>query len=550
MAILRWLVLHGVLALAFLAHAAEDQSKSESAGSADEPDAIDALMTPQSVTPSTAARPIDPMQDRINVASHQIDTREYAEAKSQLDAIIADLEQQRSRYDPSLIVPLTLLGDALGGQQKYQQALAAYEQAGHITRITDGLHSTEQVGIVYREADTYASMGKVDKANDRQEYAYEVLVRQYGQFSPALVPGLFRLAAWYDRTFNLFAARNLYERAVQILSRTNGENDPSLIPALRGLAKTYRDERFPPYRVAEPQEGFSVSGDTVSPAMAGNNVVVNRFGTGETALVYVVKITESNPDAKPLDVALAELDLADWYLLFDKPARAVPVYVHARQLMRERAGMSEEEIAAYFGRPTPLYLPVPGDPAPPPLASRGEATPGFVEVGYSVDAEGVVTDVKTIASAPEGLMDMKVRHGVHVARFRPRFDGDTPVATPDQSYRHTFIYYPRSRPPTIGITARRNRRTRSKRPRGRSSHRNTFPTSHRWFPPSTLPLHGADLLRHNGAGLLRRIRAARLTQDDHHRPGVISRARQRDAVSIVSSTASMNSISERRSNVL
>jgi hypothetical protein len=107
--------------------------------------------------------------------------------------------------------------------------------------------------------------------------------------------------------------------------------------------------------------------------MSGNNVVVNRFGTGETALVYVVKITESNPDAKPLDVALAELDLADWYLLFDKPARAVPVYVHTRQLMRERAGMSDEEIAAYFGRPTPLYLPVPGDPPPPPLASHPEA---------------------------------------------------------------------------------------------------------------------------------------------------------------------------------
>ena len=369
-----------------------------------------------------------------------------------------------------MIVPLTLLGDALSGQQKYEQALAAYEQAGHITRITDGLHSTEQVDIVYREADAYASMGKVDKANDRQEYAYEILVREYGQFGPALVPGLFRLAAWYDRTFNLFAARNLYERAVQILSRTNGENDPSLIPALRGLAKTYRDERFPPYRVVEPQDSFSVSADSASPVLVGGGVVVNRFATGETALVFVVKITEANPDAKPIDLALAELDLADWYLLFDKPARAVPVYVHARQLMRERAGMSEEEIAAYFGQPTPLYLPVPGNPPAPPLASRGDATSGFVDVGYSVDKEGVVGDLKTIASMPEGLMDMKVRHGVHVARFRPRFDGDTPVVTPNQTYRHTFVYYPRIDPLTIRIVALRNPRGHRKRPRGRSRH--------------------------------------------------------------------------------
>ncbi|HEY6599228.1 MAG TPA: tetratricopeptide repeat protein [Pseudomonadales bacterium] len=442
MAILRSIVFCSALALG-LAHAAEEPSNTDPAPVADEPDAIDALFESPSPTASGAIPPIDPMQDRINVAAHQIDTREYAEAKSQLDAIIAEVEQQHSRYDPSLIVPLTLLGDALSGQEEYEAALDAYEQAGHITRITEGLHSTEQVDIVYKEADAYAAMGKVDKANDRQEYAYEIQVREYGQFGPGLVPGLFRLAAWYDRTFNLFGARNLYERAVQILSRTNGDNDPSLIPALRGLARTYRDERFPPYRVTETQETFSVSSDAPTPVLVGGGVVVNRFATGETALVYVVKITEANPEARPIDVALAELDLADWYLLFDKPGRAVPVYVHARQLMRERAGMSDDEIAAYFGHPTPLYLPVPGNPPLPPLASRGDPTPGFVEVSYSVDEDGIVDDLKTVASMPEGLMDTKVRHGVLAARFRPRFEGDAPVMTQNQTYRHTFTYYPR-----------------------------------------------------------------------------------------------------------
>ena len=179
----------------FVAYAAEDQQKAESAGGCRRTrrNRRD-LMTPQSVTPSGAARPIDPIQDRINVASHQIDTREYAEARSQLDAIIADLEQQRSRYDPSLMVPLTLLGDALSGEAEVRTGVGGIRAGGHITRITDGLHSTEQVGIVYREADTYASMGKVDKANDRQEYAYETLVRQYGPIQPGT--GSRAVSAW------------------------------------------------------------------------------------------------------------------------------------------------------------------------------------------------------------------------------------------------------------------------------------------------------------------------------------------------------------------
>jgi hypothetical protein len=40
------------------------------------------------------------------------------------------------------------------------------------------------------------------------------------------------------------------------------------------------------------------------------------------------------------------------------------------------------------------------------------------------------------------MMDFKVRRGMRVARFRPRLDGDTPVASPNQVYRHTFTYYP------------------------------------------------------------------------------------------------------------
>ena len=171
-------------------------------------------------------------------------------------------------------------------------------------------------------------------------------------------------------------------------------------------------------------------------------MVVNRFGPGEQALVQIVKILAADPNAKPIDVAHAELDLADWYLLFDKQTRALPVYVHARQIMHERAGLTEEQIASYFGEPTVLYRPIPGSPTPPPLALRTNPTEGHVEVSYTVTALGEVDNLKTLSSEPDGMMDIKVRRGLRVARFRPRFEGDNPVAAPDQIYRHTFTYYP------------------------------------------------------------------------------------------------------------
>jgi TonB family protein len=121
--------------------------------------------------------------------------------------------------------------------------------------------------------------------------------------------------------------------------------------------------------------------------------------------------------------------------------------------MHERAGLTEEQIAGYFGEPTVLYRPIPGSPSPPPPALRTNPTEGHVAVSYTVTPLGEVADMKTLSSEPDGMMDIKVRRGLRVARFRPRFEGDNPVASPNQVYRHTFIYYPHAEGTAAGKKA-------------------------------------------------------------------------------------------------
>lgn len=389
------------------------------------------------------AQPVAPIDPRIYVAAQQIQTGEYHDAELQLTASIAEIERDTSRYDRSLAQPLMLLGDALSGQGKFAEALPVYEQARHVIRVNDGLHSPAQVEIVYREANTLASLGEIAKANARQEYAYETLFRNHGRYDDALVPGVLHLAAWYERTFNIFAARGLYEYAALIEMRAHGDTDPRLIPALQGLARTYREERFPPAQIPQPDDTDTI-GQGGYPA-TDRPLTINRFSRGEQALVQIVRVTQANPDATPLDVALAELNLADWYLLFDNQERAITVYVHARQLMRSRAGLDDEQIDAYFKPPQALWLPIPTNPPAPEV--RVNPTQGHVEVSYTLTQHGECTDLKTVDSQPEGIMDIKVRRGLRVARFRPQFDGDVPVAATNMIYRHTFTYYPRPMAP-------------------------------------------------------------------------------------------------------
>ena len=428
-------------------------SPSPTAG--DVPNAIDALIArPLNETTAPALEPpivtTHDIGSRIARAALMVKSHEFSDAVPQLQAAIEDLERETSRYDPALVLPFTLLGDAFNGEGKYKDALRSYEQAQHISRVTEGLHTPSQVELIYRESNTLAAMGELDKANDRQEYAYETLVRAYGPFSPSLIPGLYTLARWYERTSNIFAARGLYERAADIIARTGGNQDPAMVPALRGLALTYRDERFPPYEVPEPRGPGTPTDLTAMPTVMGAPpVVVNRFGPGEAALIQIVRIVNADPAAAPIDRVKAELDLADWYLMFDKPSRATPVYVHARQQMRDKLAMTDEQIAAYF-EPTVLYRPIPDNPPTPPPALRTNPTEGHVELGFTVTENGEVVDVKTLSSDPEGMMDTKVRRGMRAARYRPRFAGDIPIASPAQVYRHTFVYYPHPEPPADG----------------------------------------------------------------------------------------------------
>jgi hypothetical protein len=270
------------------------------------------------------------------------------------------------------------------------------------------------------------------------------LFRNHDKYDEALVPGVLRLAAWYEQTLNMFAARQLYEYAALIETRAHGEMDPSLIPPLQGLARTYREERFPAYRVPRTEDTLGMSGPGGFPAN-DRPITINRFGDGEQALVRIVRITQANPNAAPLDVALAELDLADWYLLFDNDERATTIYVHARQMMRSQGGLDDDQVAAYFTPPKPLWLPIPENPPAPEV--RANPTQGHVEVSYTLTARGECIDLHTVASQPEGLMDMKVRRGLRVARFRPQFAGDVPVDVTNLVYRHTFTYYPRPETP-------------------------------------------------------------------------------------------------------
>lgn len=374
--------------------------------------------------------------DPLAQIERQIEAQEYDYASNWLESHIESLEAASHRYDPRLVRPLTLLGDAYAGQEEYAEALKQYRRALHLNRVNRGLNDPEQVELVYREANAFKALGDYEQANDREEYAYHVLRRAHGDGDEALLPGIYHLAHWYERTANVFAARALYEQAVDIIEHNGKQDTPAAIPAYQGIATSYRMERFPPFYMsgqASPETSIIV-GTAMEPS-----ITINNFPEGEEALQQIIKIRRTEQPPDPVALAEAVLELADWYTLFDKENRAEPLYAHAWEILAEADGV---DVVSYFAEPELLYFPAPPNPSAPPAEERGPRSTGYVEVAFEVTEDGYVRGLDTIASEPEELMDFRVRKSLRLARYRPMLVDGVPVAKGSHTYRHEFPYYP------------------------------------------------------------------------------------------------------------
>ena len=405
------------LALAFAGFAAS------AADAADEPGFA--------VSGASDGAPQDAALARIEL---QLTSNEFEDAAADAQRLVRELERANTRYDLALARPLMLLGDARLGSGDGPGALEAYDRALHVVRVNRGLFDPGQVDIVYREAVAHATLGDGATANARHEYAYNVLVREHGTDHPELVPGLFALAECYHAGYNIFPARNLFRRAAEIGQREFPPGDARTIRALRGIAATFRDERFPPVR---ERRGRASNRPSAASNRQGQ-FALNDFAPGERALIGVVNLLRDRPDATSVDIAPAMLELADWYLLFDKHGRAVPLYQRVWQLMEE----DPQRRHGSFAAPTPLYLPLPLPPAKPEKSPAATPTPGVVELAVTVTERGHVVDMQTLRSHPEGLMDFKVRRAARSARYRPTLTDAGPVRTEDVRVEYNFAHYP------------------------------------------------------------------------------------------------------------
>ena len=368
-----------------------------------------------------------------------LNTSEYARVISVGEDLVETIEARSHRYDADLVRPLTLLAEARLRGGDPVSADEGFERALHIVRVNDGPVSLSQLPLVYRQADARNDMGARGLANDREEFALDLLIRGHGIDSPEIIDGLVRLGDWYAQNRYFISARMIYKHLAGLAEEHLPEGDERTLHAWRGYAESYRRTVWPLPR--RPNTGGFRTGPPLDlydwrilqgyDPFAHYHLRRRAHDQGEIAFKNVIGHLEATGTA--VEVAEAVLELGDLYLLHRRYSPAYTEYRRARAMLVD----DPEALARAFDQPVPIYLPLPTGRG----AGRG-SWKGVVELALTITHRGDVVGRRTVRAEPGGLIEHRVRMAARRARYRPAFDGDRPIKSVNVPLEYTYSYLP------------------------------------------------------------------------------------------------------------
>ena len=410
------------------------------------------------VAPVTPASLINPSASELPIAELDLTITRYQE---QADLLIAE----GGAYNAALTENLIALGEAQRQLGNHEAALDVFEQAFHITRIHGGLFNDGQIPIIKHITRTLVDMGDFSLAHDRQDYLYYLRYKLHPTDSQANLEALLELAGWslgvaslaYERDFTeslTFQFNRLIESSryfgnvanyLQNFAPTDERlPDIQLSRALSNyhLARlsTFFDSSMaakisPDFRSTSPiiSQHYTDIGTGYSQNLGSNysttlsNYRASAYNNGLEALQH--RLDYLREHASGIEAIRASVDLADWYLAFQRRNDAQAAYQEALE-MWEQADLDEvQKLSLYdelYYPATPRSIPSTSNPWIGKY-SKPSGYHGYIDIAFNVSRFGTTQRVQVTGNS-EGTSDALIRElrtRIDNGVFRPRFlDGE------------------------------------------------------------------------------------------------------------------------------
>lgn len=379
-----------------------------------------------------------------NLATTQFRVKDYAAAETAYLRAVKVVEANEGGFSRSMLQPLLGLAVTYQATGYHVEAAATLRRAVDVSRKLDGLFSPQQLNLLNPLIDSYVALSRVDDAEREHKYAMQLAESFYGKNDVRLLPTLDRLGRWYEATGRYAVAVETHTRALEIVRKSASESDLRLVAPLRGLARTYRLEFIngaePLDAPGMPPREIEIIGQTYAPppTLPGAGVAGIRSrprSSGEQALRLALKIIGdgTTPEVRAIRGDTL-IDFGDWYQIGNDFGNAVKRY---RQAWQELSAPGSPGTAALSEPARLVFI------APPGSWRRRDGDPTgvteyWVELDFTVTADGRVEDIRTIQADVAPSTEKSVVNSVRKARYRPRFVDGEPVLTLNQRHRQAI----------------------------------------------------------------------------------------------------------------
>ena len=293
-----------------------------------------------------------------DAASPLSQAQEIEKARAALDV----LATSHTRLDAHLLEPVADLANRLLQQGEYDEAHVLLDQAAQISRVVDGLYTMNQVPFLMSKAGNYANRNDWFHAEEQLDHLYWLLSREENIVDDDLIANLLQLTDLHlrgiaedivaNQAHHFRAAVGPNRLALGVAQRYWGENDPRLAPILYKLVQQYYLQSKAVEIGGRTSSALrTYTGTGLSKTRAESRM--NNYYLGQILLLQIRDLFGNQPEPDIEGMALAELYLADWEVLFSNVEPALAAYERSFAGLQQ-AGIGPAELNTYFDAPVLL----------------------------------------------------------------------------------------------------------------------------------------------------------------------------------------------------
>lgn len=293
-------------------------------------------------------------------------TIEPAELHQELEKsrrLVNSLESPTNHHDPRLAEPLLQLADDLMQAGEFAEAHHTLDRGMQIVRINEGLYTRSQLPYLRKKIENFAYGDDWESARDQLQHLFWLYRTKSRVIDGVLIDDLQSLSSMHLRgvtedqveyqSYHLRRAVSANWMALAAAEALWGKQDERLAPVIYSLVKHYH------LQAAAVERGGRTAYELRQIA-PGSDWVRERadaqrffYYTGVRLLRQLRGIYAEAEPADPEGLAMSDLYLADWQLMFSRNGEALGNYQQAYDGLQS-AGIDPALMQAFFGQPSLL----------------------------------------------------------------------------------------------------------------------------------------------------------------------------------------------------